>query len=188
MQEEPEVKNFLPEDSGLRMTPWTILFLDSVENVKRLTEGFKDAGYAVVGATTIEDAWACLEGKDRVDAIVCAPHLENGSMFEFLQDVRNSKLHGNTKFIILSLAPGAMSARLDNSTASAGLALGADAYCNMPVLDPSKLVALIKKLETSVPVLQQSAPAEENVGHSKRFRASEFDDADSHPSKPMHES
>jgi CheY-like chemotaxis protein len=93
MHEEPEVKNFLPEDSRPRMTPCTILFLDSVENVERLTEAFKDAGYAVVGATTIEDAWACLEGKDRVDVIVCAPHLENGSMFEFLQDVRNSKLH-----------------------------------------------------------------------------------------------
>ena len=160
MQKEPEVKNFPPEDSRLRMTPWTILFLDSVENVERLKEACKDAGYAVVGATTIEEAWTCLRGKDPVDVIACAPHLEDGSMFEFLQDVRNSKLHRNAKFIILSLAPGAMSARLHSSTASAGVALGADAYCNMPVLDPAKLVALIKKLETPVPMLQQSAPAQ----------------------------
>ena len=158
MQEEPEVKNFPPEDSELRVNTWRILFLDSVENVERLKEACKDAGYAAVGATTIEEAWACLEGKDRVDVIVCAPHLENGSMFEFLQDVRNSKLHRNAKFIILSLAPGAMSARLHSSTATAGVVLGADAYCNMPVLDPSKLVTLIKKLEPPVPMFQQSDP------------------------------
>ena len=159
MQDEPEVKNFPPGDSRLRIKTWRILFLDSVENVERLKKAFKGAGYAAVGATTIDEAWACLKGKDRVDVIVCAPHLEDGSMFEFLQDVRNSKRHRNAKFIILSLAPGAMSARLHSSTASAGVALGADAYCNMPAFDLAKLVALIKKLEPPVPMLQQAGPA-----------------------------
>ena len=47
------------------------------------------------------------------------------------------------------------------STASAGLALGADTYVNMPVFDPQELVARIRKVQPSVPMLQQSSTAEE---------------------------
>jgi DNA-binding response OmpR family regulator len=41
------------------------------------------------------------------------------------------------------------------------LALGADTYVNMPVFDPQELVARIRKLQPSVPMLQQSATDEE---------------------------
>ena len=142
------------------METWRILFLDSPENVEKLKDACKHAGYAVVGAHTIEEAWAFLDGKDHADVIVCAPHLEEGSMFDFLNGVRASKVHRRAKFLILSLAPGAIGARLHDSTASAGLALGADAYVDMPVLDPHKLVALIKKLQPPIPMLQQPAQGE----------------------------
>lgn len=78
-------------------------------------------------------------------------------MFEFLKGVRNSEVHGHTKFLILSLAPGAAGARLHGSTARSGMALGADEYAIMSVFDPHELVALIKKLLPSVPMVQQSA-------------------------------
>ena len=42
--------------------------------------------------------------------------------------------------------------------ASAGFALGANAYFDMPVFDPHKL---IKKLQPPVPMLQQSSTDEE---------------------------
>ncbi len=82
-------------------------------------------------------------------------------MFQFLKRVRDSEVHRNAKFLILSLAPSALGARLDVSTARAGLALGADTYVIMPVFDPQELVARIKKLQPSVPLLQQSATVEE---------------------------
>jgi len=161
MQKEPEVEYPAPKDAKSPMKTWRILFLDSAENVEKLKDACKHAGYEVVGALTIEEAWAFLDGKDHADVIICAPHLEEGSMFEFLRGVRDSKVHRNAKFLILSLAPGALGARLHRSTASAGLALGADAYVDMPVFDPHKLVALIKKLQPPVPMLQQSGTDEE---------------------------
>ena len=154
MQKEPKVEY---PYARLPTKTWTILFLDGAENIARLKDAGKDAGHAVIGARTIEEAWAFLDGKDHVDAIVCAAHLEEGSMFDFLQSVRDSEVHRNTKFLILALAPSAMGARLHGSTASAGAALGADSYAIMPVFDPLKLLTLIRNLQLPVPVRQQSA-------------------------------
>jgi DNA-binding response OmpR family regulator len=161
MQKEPKVEYPAPKDARSPMKTWRILFLDSAGNVKKLKDACKHAGYEVVGALTIEEAWAFLDGKDHADVIICAPHLEEGSMFEFLQGVRDSKVQRNAKFLILSLAPGTLGARLRHSTASAGLALGADAYVDMPVFDPHELVARIKKLQPLVPMLQRSDTPEE---------------------------
>jgi hypothetical protein len=69
-------------------------------------------------------------------------------------------VHRNAKFLILSPTPGAIGERLHRSTASAGMALGADAYAIMSVFDPVELVALIKILRLPVPIHQQSALAE----------------------------
>ena len=166
MQKESQVA---PEGAGPPTETW--LFLDGVNNIERVKVTCKEAGHTVFGARTIEEAWAFLNGKAHVEVIVCAAHLEEGSMFEFLRGVRNSKVHGNAKFLILSLTPGAMGKRLHRSTASAGLALGADAYATMPVFDPDKLAALIKNLQSPGPMRQHSSPAKKerrNVGRSSR--------------------
>ena len=161
MQNEPQVEHPAPEDAKPPMQTWRILFLDSAENVEQLKEACKDVGYAVVGALTVKEAWAFLDGKDHVDVIVCAAHLEEESMFEFLKRVRDSKVHGEAKFLILSLAAGALGSQLNASTARAGFALGADTYVSMPVFDPKDLVARIRKLQPAVPLLQQSATDKE---------------------------
>jgi CheY-like chemotaxis protein len=155
MLKEPKVEYPAPEDARSPMKTWRILFLDRAKNIERLKDACKDVGYTVVGALSIKKAWAFLDGKDHVDVIVCAAHLKEESMFEFLQGVRDSEVHGNAKFLILSLAPGAVGSRLDRSAARAGMALGADTFAIMPVFDPQELIALIKKLQPSVPMLQQ---------------------------------
>lgn len=160
MQKEPEVEYPAPKDARSPMKTWRILFLDRAENIEKLKDACKDVGYTVAGALTIEEAWAFLDGKDHADVIVCAAHLEEESMFGFLKRVRDSEVHRNAKFLILSLAPTAWGTRLDRSTASAARALGADGYAIMPVFHPHKLVALIKQLQPPVPMLQQSATAE----------------------------
>ena len=161
MLAEPKIEHPAPENARSPMKTWRILFLDSAENIEQLKDACKDVGYTVAGALTIEEAWAFLDGKDHADVIVCAAHLEEESMFEFLRSVRDSEVHRNAKFLILSLAPGAAGERLHRSTASAGMALGADTYASMPVFDPRKLIALIKNLQPSVPMLQQSVSEEE---------------------------
>lgn len=161
MPNEPELEHPAAENARSPMKTWRILFLDSAEHVEQLKGACKDLGYVVVGATTIEEAWAFLEGKDHADVIVCAAHLEEESMFEFLKGVRDSEVHRNAKFLILALEPGAAGLRLASSTARAGMVLGADTYVIMPVFDALELVAEIKKLQPSVPMLQQSVTAEE---------------------------
>lgn len=161
MQKEPKVEHPAPKDAKSPMKTWRILFLDYAENIEKLKDAGKDVGYTVVGAVTIEEAWAFLDGKDHADVIVCAAHLEDESMFGFLKSVRESAVHKDVKFLILSLEPGATGARLHRSTKSAAVALGADTYAVMPVFDPYELIELVKKLQPSVPLLQQPMSATE---------------------------
>lgn len=154
MPKEPKLEHPKSADARSPQETWRILFLDSAENIEQLKGTCKDVGYVVVGATTIEEAWAFLQGKNHADVIVCAAHLEQESMFEFLKGVRDSKVHRATMFLILSLEPSAVGARLDRSTAIAGMALGADAYVIMPTFDACELVNQIRSLQPHVPTLQ----------------------------------
>jgi CheY-like chemotaxis protein len=161
MSKLPEIEHPAPADAKPPQKTWRILFLDSLENIGQLKEACKKAGYEVVGLTTIQEALAFLKMKDHVDVIVCAAHLEEESMFEFLQHVRDDEIHQNTAFLILSLEPGSVGVQVDLSTARAGISLGANGYLIMPEFDPAELVAQIEKLKPAVPLLQQSPSAEE---------------------------
>ena len=161
MTKQPDIERPVAADAKPPQETWRILFLDSVENTVQLKEACKKVGYVVVGATTLKEAWAFIDGKDHVDVIVCAAHLEEGSMFQFLKDVRDNETHRNTAFLIVSLEPGAIGARVDRSTARTGIALGADGYLIMPVFDAAELIAQIQKLQPHIPMLQQSTTAEE---------------------------
>lgn len=159
--EQPDIEHPAPQDARPPLETWRILFLDSAEHIEQLKSACKKCGYAVVGSTSIEEAWAFLNGKDHVDVIVCAAHLEEESMFQFLQDVRANERHGKAAFLILSLEPGEAGARMDRSTERAGILLGADGYMVMPVFDAPELLAQIEKIQPRIPMLQQSTTAKE---------------------------
>ncbi|MDP2310252.1 MAG: response regulator [Pseudomonadota bacterium] len=161
MTTEPKLEHPAPENAKPPEKTFRILFLDSAENIELLKETCKEVGYVVVGATTIKEAWAFLHGKDHADVIVCAAYLEDESVFEFLKGVREDEAHGDAMFVILSLEPGSFGARLDRSTKSAALALGADSYLIMPLFDPGELIAELRKLQPAVPMLRQSPTTEE---------------------------
>lgn len=165
MKSEPKIEH--PElcDVKNAANTWRILFVDSPERNEILKEACKEHGYDVIGAPTLTEAWLFLNGKDHVDVIVCAAHLEHESMFEFLHGVRtcDNALHRNAAFLILSLEPGNVGSRLDKNAAVAGLALGADAFLPMPEFDVSVLVQHLRRLQPVVPTLQQT----ENDGKSQ---------------------
>ena len=153
---QPDMEHPAPANAKPPMETWRILFLDSAENTELLKEACKEWGYVVVGATTLKEAWAFLNGKDHVDVIVCAAHLEEESMFQFLKDVRDNTQHRNASFLILSLEAGASGARMDKTAERAGVLLGADGYLVMPVFDAPELILQIKKVQPRIPMLQQS--------------------------------
>lgn len=159
--QQPDIEHPATKDAKPPLETWRILFLDSPENVEQLKAACKKCGYVVVGSTTIDEAWAFLNGKDHVDVIVCAAHLEEESMFQFLKDVRGNERHGKAAFLILSLETGETGARMDRSAERAGMLLGADGYLIMPVFDAPELVAQIQKHQPLIPMLQQSATAAE---------------------------
>ena len=161
MTKQPDIEHPTAENAKPAHETWRILFVDKADNVEQLKGACKKVGYVVIGATRLEDAWAFIEGKDHVDVIVCAAHLENESMLSFLRDVRENEIHRDSMFLILSLEPGVAAARVERSTERAGIALGADGYLVMPVFDASELVAQIQKLQPQVPRLQQSTTAKE---------------------------
>lgn len=157
MTKEPDLEYPTAENAKSPHDTWRILFLDNPAAIEQLKGACKKCGYVVIGAATIEEAFAFLDGKNHADVIVCAAHLEQESMFKFLKAVRDSHVHRNSKVLILSLEPGAAAARVDRSTERAAILLGADAYVIMPVFNPEELIAQIRKLQPDVPGLQQSA-------------------------------
>ena len=160
MPKEPKLEHPEPENARSPEKTWRILFVAGATHVEQLKASCLDVGYVVVGATTLDEAWAFLNGKDHVDVIVCTPHLEEESAFAFLRGVRDNPAHRHTVFLFLSLEPGVAGARLDRSAASAGMALGADAYVVMPAFHAAELIAQIRSLQPQVPVLQ-TVPDEE---------------------------
>lgn len=132
-----------------------ILILDTVEHTALLKTACKDGGHAVVGAHTIEEAFAFINGKDHADLIVCAAYLEDESLFDFLKRLRTDPLHRHTMFMTLALAPGPIGVKINSSTELAGRAMGSDVFVNMPVFDAVELLTEIRKLLPSVPKLEE---------------------------------
>ena len=161
MTKQPLMEHPASQDAKPPHETWRILFLDSPDNVVQLKKVCKKDGYVVVGSTTIEEAWAFLNGKDHIDVIVCAAHLEEQSVFTFLQAVRKNEQHRNAAFLILSLEPSATGIRMDQSAERTGILLGASGYLVMPEFDAPELIKQIRKLQPSIPMLQQSATPQE---------------------------
>jgi CheY-like chemotaxis protein len=152
MTDEPKV-----EPATLKLAAkdtFRILIMDTLEHSERLKEACKDAGHTVAAAQTIEEAFAFLDGKDHADVIVCAAYLDNESMLEFLHRLRHDQIHKKSMFMTLALAPGPIGIKLNDLTKKAGQHLGADAFVSMPIFDAVQLIAEIKKLLPSVPMLE----------------------------------
>jgi CheY-like chemotaxis protein len=95
--------------------------------------------------------------------IVCAAHLEDESVFEFLQKLKSNPIHKDSMFMTLSLAPGPIGVQLNESVEKAGRLLGADAFVSMPVFDAEQLIAEIKKLLPLLPALEKAKRKNEDV-------------------------
>lgn len=173
MPQEPELEHPTQQNARSPEQTWRILFVDCAANIDKLKSAGRDAGYVVIGATTLEEAWLFLEGNDHADVIVCAAHLEEGSMIGFLKGVRDSAVHGKTIFLILSLAQSAAGNRLERSTRSAGLALGADGYLVMASFDPVDLIARIKVLQPEKPALLIDRSGDADKQKAKESRREE---------------
>ncbi len=148
--EPSNIENRLPAKDTFR-----ILIMDNIENVELLKEACKKVGHSVIGAYTIAEAFAFLDGKNHADVIICAAYLEDESLFDFLTRLRKDPLHKQTMFMTLALAPGPMGRKINASTEKAGLAMGADVFLSMPVFDAEALIAEIKEILPPVPVLEQ---------------------------------
>jgi CheY-like chemotaxis protein len=131
---------------------YRILTLENPENVEKLKLACKLAGHQVVPCFTITEAMQFLETKDHVDVIVAAAHLQNESVFNFLQKVKNSDciLH-KAQFFMLCADPGMLALVTSPSVEIAATLMGADKYLLMPEFDAEKLMEEIEKLFPAVP-------------------------------------
>ncbi|HEY9733432.1 MAG TPA: hypothetical protein V6C89_16045 [Drouetiella sp.] len=137
---------------------YRILTLENPENVEKLTRACKRAGHQVVPCFTIAEAMRFLETKDHVDVIIAAAHLENESVFSFLQKVKSSDciLH-KAQFFMLCADPGMLALVTSPSVEIAATLMGADKYLLMPEFDAEKLVEELEKLFPAVPYKEVSA-------------------------------
>jgi CheY-like chemotaxis protein len=132
-----------------------ILIVDTVEHTDMLKSVCKNAGHSVVAAQSIRESFTFLDGKDHADVIVCAAHLQDESVFEFLHRLRADATHHDCMFMILALSPGPVGAKLNETVRVAGRMLGADAFISMPTFDPELLISEIKALLPLVPKLER---------------------------------
>jgi DNA-binding response OmpR family regulator len=173
MPAEPPLEHPESSDALSPAKTWRILFVDCEANLVRLSEASRHAGYVVIGASEVAEAWSFLEGLDHVDVIVCAAHLRHESMLDFLQGIRASK-HADVAVAILSLDPSVMASRLDRSTRDASLLIGADAYVVMPTFDPVELIEQLRLLRPDIPRLEQDqSRAAEHQKATERRRVAE---------------
>jgi CheY-like chemotaxis protein len=161
MTEEPKVEHAPPSARGPARETFRILIVDTVENTERLKTACKEAGHDVVGAHSIDEAFAFLDGEDHADVIICATHLENESMFEFLERLRSNAIHKDTMFLSLALSPGLIGVKMNSAAESTGRLLGADAFVTMPEFDADLLISEINKLLPPVPMLEKAKQEEE---------------------------
>jgi CheY-like chemotaxis protein len=161
MTDEPKVEPATPKDKLPAKDTFRILIMDTIEHTDQLKKACKDAGHDVVASQSIKEAFAFLDGKNHADVIICAAHLEDESMFEFLKRLRKNPIHKDSMFMTLALAPGPMGSKVNDTAMNAGRLLGADAFVSMPVFDAPLLIAEIKKLLPEIPMLEKGKRAEE---------------------------
>lgn len=140
---------------------YRILTLENPENIDKLKEAWKDAGHQVVPVLTIAQAMAFLDSRDHVDLIISAVHLEEESVFEFLQRVKApDSMHKEVPFVMLCMEPNPLASALNKSTALAGKLLGADKYVYMPQFDAAHLIAQVEPLLAAFPKKETEANPE----------------------------
>jgi len=160
MTEEPKVEPATHAAKKAAKDTFRILIMDTVEHTDQLKAACKDVGHDVVAVQSIKEAFAFLDGKNHADVIVCAAHLEDESMFDFLKRLRANPIHKDSMFMTLALAPGPIGAKVNDSTEKAGRMLGADAFVSMPEFDAAQLISEIKKLLPLVPMLERGKQEE----------------------------
>ena len=142
---------------------YRILTLENPENIDKLKEAWKDAGHQVVPVLTIAQAMAFLDSRDHVDLIISAVHLEEESVFEFLQRVKApDSNHKEVPFVMLCMEPNPLASALNKSTALAGKLLGADKYVYMPQFDAAHLIAQVEPLLAAFPKKETEANPEKS--------------------------
>lgn len=154
---EPKVE--APERAQPAEEVYRILILDDDEKVERFKAVCKAAGHSVVPAHTGEEALAFLEETNHADVMLCAAHLENESVFEFLSKVREDEHHEDVPILMVELEPGPLAVKISRSTEQAGRVLGADAFITMPEFDSAQLLGEIEKLLPTLPHRMQDPDA-----------------------------
>ncbi|MDZ4832823.1 MAG: hypothetical protein SGJ27_03385 [Candidatus Melainabacteria bacterium] len=131
---------------------YRILTLENPDNIAKLKEACKAAGNQVVPVRSITEAMVFLETKDHVDVIVAAAHLQNESVFEFLQRVKDEASHLKTvPFLMLCAEPGTLGLVTSPVVEIAANALGADKYLLMAEFDANLLIQEISQLLPAIP-------------------------------------
>lgn len=94
-----------------------------------------------------------LDTKDHVDLIISAVHLEEESVFEFLNKVKAPQsVHKDVAFVMLCMEPNPLASVINKSTELAGKLMGADRYLYMPEFDANRLIVEIADLLPPVPM------------------------------------
>lgn len=130
---------------------YRILVLDDMpQHIEALRMAAHEGGHEIISRRTVADAMMWLNTRDHVDVIVSATHLEDESVFEFLNKVKSNPCHNWVQFVMLSTNTSDLAIFLDETLRHTAKLLGADKYVVMREFCPWRL---LKEIEASFPAM-----------------------------------
>jgi CheY-like chemotaxis protein len=129
--------------------PHKILALkERPEYAHALKELIEPHGYKVLIAHTVEDAIEILH-REPIDMVIAAVHLEVGSIFGLIREIRDDINLKNIPIVCLNINPGRCAVYFNDSLEVASRVLGADRFITMQDYDA---LELWKQIDGMLPV------------------------------------
>lgn len=123
-----------------------ILMVQEIEaNVEEIEIALAPLGHELLLAWSVPEA-ILLVAEHQIDMVICAVHLETGSVFDLLKHIKSSTILRPIKFVFFCQDPDEIALFVNNSVKATAMILGADKYMVAIHLDPEELRTEIESL------------------------------------------
>jgi CheY-like chemotaxis protein len=130
---------------------------EAAQNTGEIKENLESGGHQILVAQNVESAKTLLEAAS-FDLLICAAHLNNGTVFDLLNFVKHDANRRTMPFLVFCCSQTELAKSVDSSLRSTALLLGADKCITQDVFNAEQLRCEIESFlpgRTNAPTLSQ---------------------------------